>query len=393
MRAAVKRPDFDFRHAWTLALLGGLLASAAGVFLGVEVGNALQERALTEAQRLAVEPPRMVFDAVRLTQAHRRLAGAVLDGDAAQEPLRQEREGQLDDAIARLGQALRQAPGWSAARADWAEVQSRWDALSRAVAQRRIDAPGSHRAHGELIEAELDTHDRLLDLLPLPAAGWESALWHRTPRLLEALERGAIERAPATERAALQASVAAWARELAPVIDARAPDALRKAFADLGASASASAPSTPAREASAGVPSTPAREASAGMRRALGGLLDAHRHWQDERLVDRALRAEEQARRLGAAAAVLFALGLLCGFWGLRLRRAKGRADRSPSGDPQTPREAPHEAFHPRTPADLERGLIASLRGRAARAAPVGGGAQADAKAQAAPADEGQAPG
>lgn len=393
MRAAVKRPDLDFRHAWTLALLGGLLASAAGVFLGVEVGNALQERALTEAQRLAVEPPRMVFDAVRLTQAHRRLAGAVLDGDAAQEPLRQERERQLDDAIARLGQALRQAPTLSAARADWAEVQSRWDALSRAVAQRRIDAPGSHRAHGELIEAELDTHDRLLDLLPLPAAGWESALWHRTPRLLEALERGAIERAPATERAALQASVAAWARELAPVIDARAPDALRKAFADLGASASASAPSTPAREASAGVPSTPAREASAGMRRALGGLLDAHRHWQDERLVDRALRAEEQARRLGAAAAVLFALGLLCGFWGLRLRRAKGRADRSPSGDPQTPREAPHEAFHPRTPADLERGLIASLRGRAARAAPVGGGAQADAKAQAAPADEGQAPG
>lgn len=393
MRAAVKRPDFDFRHAWTLALLGGLLASAAGVFLGVEVGNALQERALTEAQRLAVEPPRMVFDAVRLTQAHRRLAGAVLEGDAAQEPLRQERERQLDDAIARLGQALHQAPTLSAARADWAEVQSRWHALSLAVAQRRIDAPGSHRAHGELIEAELDTHDRLLDLLPLPAAGWESALWHRTPRLLEALERGAIERAPATERAALQASVAAWARELAPVIDARAPDALRKAFADLGASASASAPSTPAREASAGVPSTPAREASAGMRRALGGLLDAHRHWQDERLVDRALRAEEQARRLGAAAAVLFALGLLCGFWGLRLRRAKGRADRSPSGDPQTPREAPHEAFHPRTPADLERGLIASLRGRAARAAPVGGGAQADAKAQAAPADEGQAPG
>lgn len=381
MRAAVKRPDLDFRHAWTLALLGGLLASAAGVFLGVEVGNALQERALTEAQRLAVEPPRMVFDAVRLTQAHRRLAGAVLDGDAAQEPLRQERERQLVDAIARLGQALRQAPGWSAARADWAEVQSRWDALSRAVAQRRIDAPGSHRAHGELIEAELDTHDRLLDLLPLPAAGWESALWHRTPRLLEALERGAIERAPAAERAALQASVAAWARELAPVIDARAPDALRKAFADLGASAGASAPSTPAREA------------SAGMRRALGGLLDAHRHWQDERLVDRALRAEEQARRLGAAAAVLFALGLLCGFWGLRLRRAKGRADRSPSGDPQTPREAPHEAFHPRTPADLERGLIASLRGRAARAAAAGGDAQADAKAQAAPADEGQTPG
>jgi len=72
----VKRPDLDFRHAWTLALLGGLLASAAGVFLGVEVGNALQERALTEAQRLAVEPPRMVFDAVRLTQAHRRLAAS-----------------------------------------------------------------------------------------------------------------------------------------------------------------------------------------------------------------------------------------------------------------------------------------------------------------------------
>ncbi len=189
MPTAVKRPDLDFRHAWTLALLGGLLASAAGVFLGVQVGDALQERALLDAQRLAVEPPRMVFDAVRLTQAHRQLAHEVLSGRASHEPLRRERAHELDAAMQRLAQELSLSQRAQTARADWSEVQLRWRELAHAVEQRRVDAAASHRRHGELIEAELDVHDRLLEQLPLPLSDWERALWQQAPQLLSALEQ------------------------------------------------------------------------------------------------------------------------------------------------------------------------------------------------------------
>lgn len=357
----MKRPDLDFRHAWTLALLGGLLASAAGVFLGVEVGNALQERALTEAQRLAVEPPRMVFDAVRLTQAHRRLAAEVLGGQQAREPQRLLRERELDQAMQRLARVLAQSEPLGSAGADWGEVQVRWRALAQAVAQRRLDAPSSHRRHGELIEAELDVHDRLLDRLPMPPQPWESALWQRTPRLLAALDE-ARDEAPQEERApraGWHSRAEAWRQSLAPHLRIQAPEPVRAAL-----------------DAAVRRAQPPSAASPQALRTALAELLAAHRHWQQQQLAERSASARTRALRLAPAALTLLALGLLALRWGLARRFGPmagrsgrpGRAGRtegtgSPAAQGATRRRAS-------SPADVGAQLTARLR-RRARGTPV----------------------
>lgn len=406
VRAAVKRPDLDFRHAWTLALFGGLLASAAGVFLGVEVGSAMQERAQVEVERLAIEPPRMVFDAVRLTQAHRRLAREVLGGAEALEPMRLARERELGQAIDRLAQVLRTSELFALARADWNDVGQRWQGLAHAVRQRSLDARGSHRDHGELIEAELDVHDRLADLLPAPPSAWESALWQRTPRLVEDLER-ALD---APERA-WQASLASWRRALRPLIDAEAPPAVRAAFAGTaprppaagirraelpGAGRGARADKKAAAAVATGAwpPSTTPALEIASVQAALVELLAVQRSWQQARLDERWMRAQSRVQRLGAGATVLLGLGLLGSLWGLRGLRRRLRPFRHEAGKAGEPAQAGGTA-RPPSPADLGRELTEALSRRAqAREdrSDAGTGAAAPSKApkQPAPADEGR---
>ncbi|ODU06627.1 MAG: hypothetical protein ABS84_18025 [Rubrivivax sp. SCN 71-131] len=259
VQAAVTRPDLDFRHAWTLALLGGLIASAAGVFLGVEVGHAMQEHAQVEAERLAVEPPRMVFDAVSLTQAHRRLAADVLGGSDALEPLREQRQRALDDAMERVAQVLSRSEAWALARADWREVAQRWQTLASRIRQRTIDVEHSALGHRELIEAELDVHDRLVDLLALAPGGPELALARRIPRLVQTLDRAPL--AHEADRLALQA--------------------------------------------------------------ALGELLAAQTSWQRQQLAGRARQAQARVQRLAAGMAGMLALGMLGIVLGLRRRRSR----------------------------------------------------------------------
>lgn len=200
--------DFAFRRAWALALLAGLVASAFGVLLGVQVRGELEDRAAIQAERAALEPARALLEALRLTQLHRTLAAAVLGGDDAAESARQPLQAELDDAVARVGLQLEQAGASEAAQADWAEVRQRWAALAAAVGRRLLGVADSRARHGELIEAQLDVHDRLTERPGRALDAPWGAMWSRYRSLVEQANRSLAQAAPtagADDAAAAQA--------------------------------------------------------------------------------------------------------------------------------------------------------------------------------------------
>lgn len=352
----MKRPVFEFRHAWTLALLGGLLASVGGAFLGVEVGSTLEERALLEAERALIEPPRLLFEAVRHTQAHRRLASQVLDGDLAVEPLRATRQHEVDAAIARLAAALDRSPLFTGARADWAAVDERWKGLAEAVTARRLSAQQSSLEHGVLIQAQLDVHDRLsVDGLEFTNR-WEASLWEQTPHLVESLEQARGNADPA-----LQARVEAWVEALAPALHARAPAPVQAAFELALRQWRAGAPGQgqDLRPDPPGVTVTEGlRDRDDALAAAIAAVLEADIRWQQERL---AQRREDNRKRLQAVslAASALVLLLLASYLGLhRLQRAV-RHQTAETGAAAAREQGPNV-----TPAMLGQRLLGSLRRR-----------------------------
>lgn len=344
----MKRPVFEFRHAWTLALLGGLLASVGGAFLGVEVGATLKERALLEAERALIEPPRLLFEAVRHTQAHRRLAGEVLGGNSALEPQRLVRQQELDAAIAHLAAVLDRTELYASARVDWAGVDKRWREIAAAVSARRLSASQSDLEHGVLIQAQLDVHDRLgLDGIEY-GHQWEMELWKRTPALVEQLELAQGRSDPA-----LQARVGDWAEALAPALRAKAPPEVRTAF-ELALRQ---------RLDPAGADADPTHASQAAM---LAAVLEADIRWQQQRLAQRVEDSRQRLQEVMIVASGLVLL-LLLGYLGvLRLHRGQGGQKRDAAAAEILVRE--------RTPAVLGQRLLAALRRRARAAPPTDAG-------------------
>jgi hypothetical protein len=202
--------DFAFRRAWALALLAGLVASACGVLLGVQVRGELQDRAGLQAERAALEPTRALLDALRLTPRHRALAASVLGGDEAAERPRRALQAELDDAFARVAWQLEQVAVAPAAQSDWAEARQRWASLANAVGRRALAIADSQARHGELIEAQLDVHDRLAEGPGRAVDGPWLPLWSRYRGLVKLAGRAPALAAPAdgadtTEAAAMQA--------------------------------------------------------------------------------------------------------------------------------------------------------------------------------------------
>lgn len=210
--------DFAFRRAWALALMAGLVASAFGVLLGVQVRAELHDRAAIAAEYAALEPVRALLDALRLTQRHRTLSAALLGGDDAAEAPRGALQAELDDAVARVALQLDQAGASEPTRADWAEVRQRWAALASAVGRRALGAADSLARHGELIEAQLDVHDRLTER---PVLAIE-ALWSRYRGLHEAANRAAAQTGPSgVDDPATAAAIQALQQALLAGLDAQ----------------------------------------------------------------------------------------------------------------------------------------------------------------------------
>lgn len=214
--------DFAFRRAWALALLAGLVASAFGVLLGVQVRGELQDRAGLQAERAALEPTRALLDALRLTPRHRALAAVVLGGDAAAEPPRRALQAELDDAVARVAWQLEQLPGSPAAQSDWAEVRQRWAALAVAVGRRALAVADSQARHAELIEAQLDVHDRLTERPGRAVDGSWLPLWSRYRGLVEQSGRALAQAPPAEDADTAEAAAAQALQQLLARLDQQA---------------------------------------------------------------------------------------------------------------------------------------------------------------------------
>lgn len=339
-------------------MLGGLLASALGVVLGVEVNAALRSRAEIESEFAAVDMPRLLIEVVRLTQDHRELAAAVLGGNGLAEGARSERQGELDQAMAQFGQWLRPTGADALTQADWAEIGTRWHALAQAVQQRRLSVAASGREHGELVQAELDVHDRLLTLpavrsgahpaaspaigTPVPASDHRSErtpdatevhrsdpavlLLRRTPALLFALhswQATTAEQAPARA-----AALAAWRGAVSPVLTPEAPPALlrTRAVADAALLALLAPTASSARLDEGGARVTEQQVAAA--RGAVVSFVQGVTAWRLSVLERERAAARSRLHTAAAACAALTTLGwvLLCAAGRLHRHRSPSRA-------------------------------------------------------------------
>lgn len=343
----------ELRHAWTLALLGGLLASALGVLLGFEVGGALRARAELDAERAAIDVPRLLFEVVRLTQDHRALSATVLSGQATAEGARRERKVELDQVMSLFGEHLGPTRADDITRADWAQINLQWQGLAQAVQLRRIAVAESAQRHGTLIEAELDVHDRLEELPARRSARATAAVFQRAPRLLQALSSapgGAVD---------ADTTLARWRQAVAALMQTAPPARVQSLFAEADlALAQWSVTARDTTDATDATDATGGREAVQAIQFALGGA----QAWQRVQIA----RGQERVQRrlLLAGALALLLAGLWLAVTAAALQRV--RAERVRRARPAAPAAAPDAALA-QSPAALGERLLQALRLRARR--------------------------
>jgi len=107
-----------------------------------------------QAEQQGVAPARTMLSLIRLTQEHRGLSSAVLNGDASKSSLRQERQATIDAAfdkvLAALG-ALNSPPMVSQVQ----EMRAKWRALAGDVGTGALAAPDSLARHTQLVDEQL----------------------------------------------------------------------------------------------------------------------------------------------------------------------------------------------------------------------------------------------
>ncbi len=346
------RKALELRHAWTLALLGGVLASALGVLLGFEVGGALRARAELEAERMAIDVPRLLFDVVRLTQDHRGLSATVLAGQTAAEGTRQERKAELDQVMGLFGEQLRPAHADDMTRADWAQINAQWQGLAQAVQQRSISVAESGQRHGTLIEAELDVHDRLEDLPARRSARAAAAVYRQAPRLLQALTAApgdAIDPAAAL-------ALPRWRRAVVALMNTQPPARVQGLFAQAESALAQHAAGAGSRHDLTAA-RDPARVGQAVQ--AIQLALGSTESWQRGLLAREQARVQRRLLQAGAGALVLLGLWLAVTARALHSARARGLRHQAaaPVVDPSSAQ----------SPAALGERLLQALRLRTRR--------------------------
>lgn len=215
---ALNRHIDALRPSHKLALMAALAALAIGVLLGLQAGRAIDRLVAIDGELARIDPARALLEVVRLTQLHRGLSASVLGGQDDAEPQRAARQAEVDQAAQGFSTALEQQVKDTLARDEWQQVTAHWQALAAAVSRRQITAPDSMRRHSDLIQAQLELHDRVLAhvgfaLDDRPRALYRvAALLQQAPRLTERVRQaGAHAPVRATSSATTPADEAAAA--------------------------------------------------------------------------------------------------------------------------------------------------------------------------------------
>ncbi|RZI86159.1 MAG: methyl-accepting chemotaxis protein [Rubrivivax sp.] len=144
--------DLPLRKKFSLIGVVALAMVAAPLTLVLK--SSWSDLRAAQAEQHGVAPARALLKVVRLTQEHRGLSSAVLNGDAAKSATRQERQGLTDEAFAKAV-AEQEGAGYQDLAAKLKALQADWSALAGAVAQGGITAPDSLARHTGLVDQQL----------------------------------------------------------------------------------------------------------------------------------------------------------------------------------------------------------------------------------------------
>lgn len=184
--------DLSFRKKFLLIGIVALTMVAApmALVLKTAVGN----MTATQAEQKGVAPARTILNLIRLTQEHRGLSSAVLNGDVGKSGLRQARQATITEAFDKVLVALgsQHSPALNAQVQD---MREQWNSLASEVGTGTIAAPASLTRHTQLVDKQLLLLEDLTYVSGLeldPDAGSYHLIMASTrdlPRLIERLGR------------------------------------------------------------------------------------------------------------------------------------------------------------------------------------------------------------
>jgi methyl-accepting chemotaxis protein len=150
----------SLRHKFSLLALLGLLGMAVPAAVAVWESWASWQELNEEVRGLA--PSEELLKLIKVTQEHRGLSNGVLNGNAAQESARQQKQSKVAELMTQVGLAL-QAQNAPDLFKRAQGMQTQWQTLAEEVAHKRVPAPASLQRHTELVNQELILLDDVLD--------------------------------------------------------------------------------------------------------------------------------------------------------------------------------------------------------------------------------------
>jgi methyl-accepting chemotaxis protein len=184
--------NLPFRRKFLLIGLVALTMVSAPMALMLK--SAVGNMNAAQAEHVGVAPARTILSLIRLTQEHRGLSSAVLNGDASKSGVRQERQASINaafDAVATALVALNSPPMISQVQA----MRAEWTSLASEVGSGALAAPTSLSRHTQLVDEQLLLLEDLTHVSGL-ALDPDAASYHLImastrdlPRLIERLGR------------------------------------------------------------------------------------------------------------------------------------------------------------------------------------------------------------
>lgn len=145
------------------ALLGLLGLVMTAIPLSLFFSYAWTDLSSTRLEIQGIEPSRALIKVIQLTQQHRGLSALVLGGNTAAQSTRSAKQGELDKAVADLGDLLSRGNQNAKLKSAWDQNRSDWSSLEARIANGTIKLGESFSAHTQLIKQQLRTLDLLAD--------------------------------------------------------------------------------------------------------------------------------------------------------------------------------------------------------------------------------------
>jgi methyl-accepting chemotaxis protein len=114
-----------------------------------------------------IKPSLALQKVVRLTQLHREISSAFLNGDKSRGSALEANEKEVAEAISSMNTLMKQTISDTEINKNWGQLQEQWQSLIKQVKQAQITSVQSFEAHSKIIEAYFSIMDNIADISEL----------------------------------------------------------------------------------------------------------------------------------------------------------------------------------------------------------------------------------